>query len=81
MARVRVKINHGVAREILRAGWVLDDVKERVERIAEVAGPGMEPHAEVGHHRVVGAVVTATPEAIERQARDRALTRALDAGR
>lgn len=50
-------------------------------RISAAGGPGMEVDYEVGAKRARASVRTATVDAMKVEAKDRALSRALDAGR
>jgi hypothetical protein len=85
MANATVRLNHSEVRRLLRGegiyAGVLEDLRRRAERVAEAAGPGMEADTYVGRNRARGGVITATPAAMEAEARDRALTRAMDAAR
>ena len=82
MASVRVKLNSSGIREVLRSDEVREDILRRAEAIkAAAGGDDHEAGAEVVGNRVMGWVVTATPEAKRAEAEDRTLTRALDAGR
>jgi hypothetical protein len=85
MALQRIKLNSPEIRRMLRGegqyGGVADDLNRRARNIAKAAGEGMEVDTEVGPNRVRASVRTATPEAMRREAQDRALTRAIDAGR
>lgn len=81
MAKVRVVLNPSAVRALLRSPEVLHDLEERAHHIAEQAGPGMDVHVEIGEHRARAAVVTATVDAIENNAHNHTLIRALDAGR
>lgn len=61
---------------------VMADLGSRASRIAAAAGEGMEVRGpERGRQRARAAVLTATFPAMHREATDRALTRALEAGR
>lgn len=66
---------------LLRSPEVRADLEARARRIAAAAGPGMEVDVEVGAKRARASVRTATYEAMRAEATDRALSRALDAGR
>lgn len=78
---VRIKLNSQGAREILSSGSVSDDLTSRAQSIAAAAGPGMEVTTTRNRDRAVVFVKTATTEARRAEAEDRALTRAIDAGR
>ena len=81
MARSRIVLNRRGVRELLRSPEVLRDMRRRAEAIAQRAGDGMEASAMVGAGRARASVITATARAREAEATNRALTRALDAGR
>lgn len=81
MARSRIVLNRRGVRELLRSSEVLRDMRRRAEVIAQRAGDGMVASAMVGAGRARASVITATAKAREAEARHRALTRAIDAGR
>ncbi|MHA7145444.1 hypothetical protein ACX80U_12075 [Arthrobacter sp. TmT3-37] len=60
---------------------VVEDLERRLRRIASVAGPGHRVTVKSGGTRARGRVYTATTAAKRREARDRTLSKALDAGR
>lgn len=78
---VRVKLNSSGVRALLKSEPVQRDLRNRAERIAASAGPGMEVEESVGATRARAAVVTATFEAKAAEARSGTLTSALGAGR
>jgi hypothetical protein len=69
----------GIA-ELLKLPGLGDDLASRAQAIADVAGPGHEVRAMTGR-RARASVVTVTYEAMLAEARNRNLTRAIDAGR
>lgn len=77
----KLKLNPKGVEALLKSQGVQADLRRRTEAIAAAAGDGMEPVVEVGRNRARGVVITATYEARRRQAKDRALTRAIDSGR
>ena len=81
MAGVRVRMNPKGARAILRSPEVLAELRRRADRVATVAGDGMEADGGVGPRRARASGRTATIQARRREAKSKALTRALDAGR
>jgi len=83
MVTVRVKIISKGAREILRSAKVQAELERRGKAIADAAGgePDYEVETRVGANRVRTSVRTATQKAREDESRNKALTRALDAGR
>lgn len=78
---VRVELNKRGVAELLKSSEVQADLERRAQAIADAAGPGMEVETRVGATRARASVVTATAEAMRAEAEDRALTRAIDAGR
>jgi hypothetical protein len=67
--------------KILNSLAVQAELKRRADRIAAAAGEGMLSSVQAGKNRARASVITATPQARNNEARNRALTRALDAGR
>lgn len=78
---VKVKMRRAGSRAVLRSPEVLAELRRRAEMIAAAAGPGHEVDGQIGRGRARASVRTATFQAMEAQATDRTLTRALDAGR
>ena len=79
---VRVKVNRkSVVWYLKGGGGVAEDLKDRASRIAAAAGEGMEVDYAVGRSRARASVRTATFPARKAEAKTRALSRALDAGR
>lgn len=85
MAKTKVVLNRKEVRRLLRGdgpySGVASDLTTRARAIANAAGDGMETDSSVGSNRARASVWTATREAMEAEAKDRALTRAIDAGR
>lgn len=81
MGKVTIKLNQAAIAQLLRSPEVLEELTRRAIRIAVAAGPGMEVDEELGPHRARASVRTATFEAMRAEAKGRALTKALDAGR
>lgn len=83
MAKVRIKVNRKEIRRLLRGEGEYSGVREDLERrgraVAEAAGPGMEVDTTVGRNRLRVSVRTATPEAVLAEAKDRTLSKAVDA--
>ena len=67
--------------KILNSVAVQIDLKRRADRIAAAAGPGMVSSVQPGKNRARASVITGNRKARENEAINRALTRALDAGR
>lgn len=78
---VRIKLNSAGIRKLLRSDDVRHDLERRAEAIAAAAGKGMEADSQTGTNRASATVWTDTPGAMSAEARSRALTRAIDAGR
>lgn len=81
MANVRVKMNSKGARAVLRSEEVRADLARRAGRIAAAAGVGFAADSSVGANRARAAAYTASARAARAEAKDKRLTRALDAGR
>lgn len=84
MAKVRIEFNSGEFRKLLTSPAVQADIEARVEAIASAAGDGFEAFTTLGRFgggRHVGQVVAVTTEAMKAEAEDKALSRAIDAGR
>lgn len=77
----RVTLNSAGVRDVLRSAEVLRDLTERAGRIQRAAGPGHGIHSELGRSRARVSVFTETAEAMNGEAKDHRLLRALDAGR
>lgn len=78
---VRIELNDAGIKALLRSAEVGDEIKRRADNIARAAGPGMHSETYQGRDRVRARVWTGTYAARKAEAEDRALTRALDAGR
>lgn len=81
MATFRVEINRAGVAGLLRDKGVADDLAARGRRIATRAGDGFESSVWQGRDRVRATIRTATPAARRAEAENRALSRALAAGR
>jgi hypothetical protein len=79
--RIEVKLNSAGVKALLKSPGIQADLRRRGNAIASAAGPGHRVDSEVGRNRARVEVVTETFEAMQREARDRNLTRAVDAGR
>lgn len=77
----RIELNSKGVRELLRSEPVKADLERRAAAIAARAGEGMASDARTGRNRAHASVWTDTPEAMRAEATDRALTKAIDAGR
>jgi hypothetical protein len=80
---VRIELNTAGVRALLRSDAILQDLVRRGEAIANAAGgsPDFTVNASFGKNRARVHVVTETPRGRRLEARDRVLTRAIDAGR
>lgn len=76
-----IKLNRSGARAIMRSAEVQDDLERRAQLIAERAGDGFVADSHVGRNRARANVTATTTEARLAEANNRALTRALDAGK
>lgn len=77
----KIKINGAGIQALLRDPGVVADLEARGERIAAAAGEGMETDTVQGKDRTSVFIRTETREARLAEAEDRALSRAIDAGR
>jgi hypothetical protein len=73
-----VKLNKAGVAELLKSSPVLADLESRAERVASAAGEGFETDSEIGKTRARASVRTVSRKAMEAEAKDRALTRAID---
>jgi hypothetical protein len=80
---VRIEITPGAITALLKGPEVQADLRARVERIAAAAGDSedYEVDTRVGATRARASVRTASYAAMRDEAKNRTLTRALDAGR
>lgn len=79
--KIRIDINSAGIQELLKSSPVQALLIAKAQRIAAAAGPGMEASSRIGKIRARASVITATYQARKAEAVDRALTKALDAGR
>lgn len=79
--KIRIDINSAGIQELLKSGPVQALLSAKAQRIAAAAGPGMEASSRVGKTRARASVITTTRAARKAEAEDRALTKAIDAGR
>lgn len=79
--RLKMNLRKANIGSVLKSAPVQADLKARANRIAAAAGEGMVASVQVGKTRARASVITATQKARENEARNRSLTRALDAGR
>lgn len=78
---MKIRLQRGAMREVLRSDGVAGDVTRRARRIATAAGPGHEVDTRLGRNRARASVRTATHAAREAEALNRNLTASIDAGR
>lgn len=82
MSNATFNLNKRAIGDLLRSPKVRADLARRARNIAAAAGPGKwNVHDETGRRRARAVVVTGDFEARRNEARTRALTRAIDAGR
>jgi hypothetical protein len=79
--KIRIEINSAGIQALLKSAEVQADLEARANRIAAAAGEGMEASSRIGKTRARASVITTTRKARLAEAEDRALTKALDAGR
>lgn len=78
---VRIVVNQAAVAELLKSPEVQADLMARAERIASAAGDGFAANSIIGAHRARASVITATVQARVEEARNRTLTKSIDAGR
>lgn len=79
---MKIVWNRNAFREIRLLPKVAADVHDRAERVASAAGDGFEAFPTANpRNRARAAVVTTTPRAMRRNARDQTLLRSLQAGK
>lgn len=78
---VRVQLKRGAVEQLLKGPEITRLLTDMGQSIARAAGPGHEVNVDRGPNRVRVEVVTSTFEAMRNEARTRALTRAVQAGR
>lgn len=81
MASIRVEVSSAGIQAVLKSAEVQADLEARANRIAAAAGDGFEAGSRIGKTRARASVITASRKARLAEAEDRALTKALDAGR
>lgn len=81
MAVEKITLHHAGVRDLLRSTEVRNDLERRARAIATAAGPGHGTDSEVGAYRARAVAYTETWAAMEAEATNRTLTRAIDAGR
>lgn len=79
--KIRIEVNSAGVQALLKSDEVQALLKAKADRIAAAAGEGMEATSHVGRTRARASVITATRAARKAEAVDRALTKAIDAGR
>lgn len=79
---VKITINRKGIGQLLKSPEAVNELRRRARNVAAAAGPGQwNVRAEYDNKRARAAVVTGDLEARRNEAKTRALTRAIDAGR
>lgn len=81
MPKFRIEMNSKAIGDLLKSPEIQADLQSRADKIAAAAGEGMLATVKVGMTRARASIITDTIAAKRAEAKDRALTRALDAGR
>lgn len=81
MAVSRIEFDSKAVEKFLRSKRVQDEIGRRAANVARAAGPGFRSEVDQGYDRARAVVWTGTYEARRAEHYDRALTRAIDAGR
>lgn len=80
-SKIRIEVSSAGIQAVLKSPEVEAFLRAKADRIAAAAGEGMEAGSRVGRTRARASVITASRAARRAEAVDRALTKALDAGR
>lgn len=78
---IRFESNDAGIRALLNSDMVRAEIGRRAANVAAAAGDGFKSGTQKGRDRVRAAVWSATVRASRAQAKDRVLTRAIDAAR
>jgi hypothetical protein len=81
VVKARIEVDHAGVEALLRSPEVKRDLERRAAAIAAAAGEGMASRTYQGRDRIRAVVWTQTNAARRAEAQNRALLRALDAGR
>lgn len=81
MAKARVELNSKGVQQLLKSREMQALVNARAKRIAAAAGPGHAVEPDNSGDRARASVVTRSYAAKKAEAKDRTLTRAIQAGR
>ena len=81
MAKRKTVMNPREVGQLLKSRAVAQDLGRRARNIAAAAGPGFVASVVIGRNRARASVITGNQQARMAEARNRALTRALDQGR
>ncbi|MFJ2470528.1 hypothetical protein [Glutamicibacter sp. NPDC087583] len=79
--RIRVELNHAGIRNLARSAGMQNSMVGVAEKVAATAGPGFIVKRGMSRNRARAAVVASNLEAIQAEQNDRALTRAISAGK
>ncbi|MGO2080280.1 hypothetical protein [Glutamicibacter arilaitensis] len=79
--KTRIRFNYAGFNAVRRSEGVRADLEARAQRIAAAAGPGFETKSTLNPGRAGVLIFADTHEAMVAEAEDKALTRAIDAGR
>ena len=77
---IRVKLNRKGVGRLAKGSEALAMVERIAKQIAETAGEGFEYDARLGTNRARASVVTATREAMLKEAKNRILTKSVASG-
>lgn len=79
--RVRIEMNKDGFQELLKSEPIRADLDRRARAIAAAAGDGMLARSSIGTTRARAQVITDSLDAKLAEAKDKSLTKAIDAGR
>ena len=81
MSQVVIKLNSAGIRQLLKSPEMAAELERRAQAIADAAGDGHRVEVSETPTRARAVVITDSTEARIAEAKDRTLTRAIDAGR
>lgn len=79
--RAEIKLNSKGISQLLKHDTTRKAAEKRAKAIAAAAGPGYEASSMIGRNRARASVITATPAAARRDAKQGTLLRSAGAGR
>jgi hypothetical protein len=79
--KIKLEMNIPAMIRVMQSPGVMAELTSRANRVRAAAGPGHMVTSRVGRTRARVSVITASGDAMRREATERSLTRALNAAR